>query len=53
MQPNPKFINKSSAFWAYAKLLSEKLGYSKDGKVIYYTEEQAIAKLKELGINVK
>ncbi|KYD32761.1 DUF7687 domain-containing protein [Parageobacillus toebii] len=53
MQPNPKFINKSSAFWAYAKLLSEQLGYSKDGVVISYSEAQARAKLKKLGINVK
>lgn len=53
MQANSKYINKSSAFWAYVKLLSEKLGYSKDGKVIYYLEQQARAKLKELGINVK
>lgn len=54
MKANERFLNKNSSFWAYAKLLSEQLGYSKRGKdqVLYYTYPQAKEKLEQLNINV-
>lgn len=53
MQANPKFQNKNSSFWAYVKLLSEKLGYSKGGLVIYHEKDRAISALKNLNILIE
>lgn len=53
MQPNPRFQNKSSSFWAYAKLLSEKLGYSKSGSVIFHDKDRAIDVLTKLEIQIE
>ncbi|WP_027086927.1 DUF7687 domain-containing protein [Cohnella panacarvi] len=51
MRPNSEYLEKSSAFWAYAKLLSEQLGYSRGNKVLSYSKTQAVAKLHQIGIN--
>lgn len=53
MRPNPKYQNKDSSFWAYAKLLSEQLGYSRGGQVIYHERLAAINRFKELNINIE
>lgn len=53
MRPVFKYQNKDSSFWAYVKLLSEKLGYSKNGQVISHEKEAAVKKLKELDINIE
>ena len=53
MQANPKYLNKDSSFWAYVKLLSEKLGYSKNGELLVHTKPAAEAKLKQLDINIE
>ncbi|EJL45252.1 hypothetical protein BAG01nite_38810 [Brevibacillus agri] len=50
MRPNPQFLNRSSAFWAYTKLISEKLNYSKDGEIKKYSQTEMVYKLQELGI---
>ena len=50
MHANPNFVDKSSAFWAYSKLLSEQIGYSKGGSVLSFGKDEAKAKLRELGI---
>lgn len=52
MKANTKFTNKPSSFWAYAKLLSEQLGYSSGGKVLYYSYDQAHSKLQSLNIHI-
>lgn len=52
MKANSKFTNKSSSFWAYAKLLSEKLGYSAGGQILCYSYDQATNKLNDLNIQV-
>lgn len=52
MQPNQHFLNRSSVFWAYAKLISEKLNYSKNGFVKKYIEEEILSKLSELNISI-
>lgn len=53
MKPNPKYQDKDSSFWAYVKLLSEKLGYSKNGRVIFHDRQKAIDKLTQLNINIE
>ena len=50
MKPNTQFLNRSSAFWAYTKLISEKLNYSKDGEIKKYTVDDIKNKLNELDI---
>ncbi|WLD91759.1 hypothetical protein [Alkalihalobacillus sp. AL-G] len=52
MHPNPRFLNRSNAFWGYAQLISEKLKYSKGGNVKTYTSNDVIKKLNELDINL-
>ena len=50
MKPNNQFSNRSLAFWAHARLISEKLNYSKNGLVKKYTLHEVENKLTELGI---
>jgi len=52
MRPNLHYADRDSAFWAYAKLLSEQLGYSKGDAVLHHSEAAARAKLRELGIRI-
>lgn len=52
MHRHPHFADKPSPFWAYAKLLSEQLGYSRGNAVLSYTEAEATAKFRQLGIRV-
>lgn len=53
MRPDPKYSNRESSFWAYVKLLSEKLGYSRNGQIIFHAKRAAIDKLTELNINIE
>ncbi len=50
MKANSSFENRSSSFWAYAKLISEKIGYSKGGQLRTYSSKQVLKKLEELEI---
>lgn len=52
MQPNPNFLNKSESFWAYAKLISEKLKYSSNGSIKTYQHDEIVNKLNELQISI-
>lgn len=53
MKANELFVDRDSSFWAYVKLISENLGYSKrgSGQVRTYNLKEVITKLQELGIN--
>lgn len=51
MQANPKFTNRDSSFWAYVKLISEQVGYSKGGILKKYGKEEVVKKLSSLKIN--
>jgi hypothetical protein len=53
VQPNELFLNRNSAFWAYTKLISEKLNYSKDGVVRKYTRTEVLNKLNQLNIVIE
>jgi len=52
MQPNSQFTDRSQAFWAYAKLISEKLNYSQNGLIKKYNTQEIIDKFTELGIEI-
>ncbi len=53
MQPFPEFAQKNKAFWAYIKLISEKLGYSerRTHKLRRYTFEEIINLMKDENIS--
>ncbi len=53
MQPFPEFAQKDKSFWAYIKLISEKLGYSKrlSNKLRRYTFEEIINLMKNENIS--
>lgn len=53
MKPNKKYLEKNADFWAYVKLLSERLGYSKNNFVISHNIEDAELKLMELNIEIE
>ncbi|MDF2064949.1 hypothetical protein [Bacillus sp. Cr_A10] len=53
MQANPIFLGRDSSFWAYVKLISEQLGYSKNGAVISHTKQAVISKFTFLKINIE
>lgn len=53
MQANINFLNRSCSFWAYAKLISEKLGYSKNGLVKKYDLTKVQTKLSQLHLNIE
>ncbi|WKA53434.1 DUF7687 domain-containing protein [Planococcus shixiaomingii] len=53
MKANPNYLNKSSSFWAYVKLISERLKYSKKGALLVHSKEEVIKKLTELDINIE
>lgn len=52
MRANGKFTDRDSSFWAYVKLVSEQLGYSKGGLIKYYNELEVTVKLHSLDINI-
>ncbi|UWJ21253.1 DUF7687 domain-containing protein [Bacillus cereus] len=52
MRANPHFLNKSTAFWGYAKLISEQLGYSKANRVLYHDEHSIRTKLHKMDIDI-
>lgn len=52
MQPNPMYLNQSDSFWAYTKLISEQVGYSKGGVLKTYKKNKVLKKLEELNINI-
>ncbi|MDO3409716.1 hypothetical protein QWJ34_08060 [Saccharibacillus sp. CPCC 101409] len=48
MKPNAKFLNQPLPFWGIVRLLSEQMGYSKKGEVIYFSKSLIRSKLNEL-----
>ena len=52
MEANVNFKNKSTQFWGYARLISEKMGYSAKGEIKKYDANQVIKKLKSLDIEI-
>lgn len=54
MKPNTDFLNKSSQFWGYVRIISEKVKYSVPGEnmVKKHTFEEVKIKLSTLDINV-
>jgi len=55
LQANPQYLNRSSQFWGYVRIISEKVGYSKRGanSVRNITKEEAYKKLSSLEISIK
>lgn len=55
MIPDPKWSNKDSSFWAYVRLLSEKIGYAKRGadQIRKITKTEMVKALKDLGRNTE
>lgn len=53
MKANVQYLERDSSFWAYVKLISENLGYSKrgSGELRFYSIEEVINKLQELDVN--
>lgn len=52
MKANELFLNRPPEFWGYAKLISEQMGYSKEGLLISHTEMDVLQKLDNLNIKV-
>ncbi|MEB6285233.1 MULTISPECIES: DUF7687 domain-containing protein [Staphylococcus] len=54
MKANSEFVNKNSDFWAYVRLISDRLKYSKNDVVITHDYEKVIEKIEseDLGINI-
>lgn len=53
MEANETFLNRDPDFWGYAKLISEKLGYSKKGLVLSYTKDNILKKLNTLDVVIE
>jgi hypothetical protein len=53
LKANEKFLERDSPFWAYVKIISEKLGYSLrgTGELRYYSLDEVLYKLEEVNIN--
>ena len=51
MKPIPRFLNKPKSFWASVRSLSQKVGYSKKGKIVIPTIAQMVAAFENLGLN--
>lgn len=51
MKPIPRFLNKPKSFWASVRSLSQKVGYSKKGKIVIPTIAQMVAAFEKLGLN--
>lgn len=51
MQPIPRFLNKPKSFWASVRTLSQKVGYSKKGKIVVPSLEQMVAAFDALGLD--
>lgn len=55
MKPNNLFLNRSSQFWGYVRIISEKIGYSERGEntVKNIQKEETLKKLKKLDIVIE
>lgn len=53
MHANEYYLHKSPEFWAYVRLISERLGYSKNNEVLSYERSDVLRKLSSLGISVE
>ncbi|MGG5742212.1 DUF7687 domain-containing protein [Bacillus cereus group sp. IBL03679] len=53
MRANPQFLNRSTAFWGYTKLISERLGYSKANFVLHHDKHSIKTKLYEMDISIE
>ena len=54
MRANPSFLGKSPQFWAYAKFVSEQVGYSKrkEGRLRTYTDHEIFLGLNEAHLQI-
>lgn len=52
MRANDKFLNRDSDFWAYSKLISEQLGYSKKDRVLSHERDKVLQKLLTLNVSI-
>ena len=53
MKPNPRFLHRPASFWAYVRLLSERLGYTRRGtrQVLVPTWPQIHEVLRQQGLD--
>lgn len=53
MQPNNEFADRPPQFWAYVRLISEQLGYSKNKSLIKYDITKARERLNKKDLNIE
>ena len=51
MKPIPRFLNKPKSFWASVRSLSQKVGYSKKGRIVIPTVAQMAGAFRTLGLD--
>lgn len=51
MKPEPRFQKQPKAFWATVRSLSEKIGYSKKGRIIIPSAEEMAEAFKDLDLD--
>lgn len=55
MQANPSFLHRSSQFWGYVRIISEKVGYSQRGENCVKTirREETLEKLSSIDVSIE
>jgi hypothetical protein len=53
MRPLTEYQNQSGEFWAYARLFSERIGYSRQKAPIQYELAQAVDALQKIGLDIR